>query len=113
MTQELISELPKVANELRSLTWLLGGGMSLLILRAVFEFIKTWKKESNTTTTNTTTTSVSKLNGEHATENIVSHALQTACLGRMETSLLAQTASLIEVTSALRLVNNQNNRRTE
>jgi len=103
--------IPQVAGELRAVVYLLGGGMTLLILKEVFAFIKAWKKESNTNTTNTTNSSVSSVSpdfGKHNIEQTVAHALQSACLGRMETAILAQTSALIEITTTLSKINRNN-----
>jgi len=39
--------IPQVAGELRSLIYLLGGGMSLLILKEELSFMKSFKKNGN------------------------------------------------------------------
>lgn len=97
MIQE-VTALPQLAGDLRTVAWLLGGGMSLLILKEVFAFIKGWKKNG------TTTTIISDV-AKHELDTSVAHALQSSCLGRLESASLAQTAALIEITSALRREN--------
>ena len=85
--------LPQVVNELRALLYLLGGGMTLLILKEVFSFIRAFKKSAADETNPTFQTSVK-----------VEHALSLACLGRLETASTAQTAALTKATEALATV---------
>ena len=85
---------PTVASELTTISYLLGGGMALLILKEVFGYLKTLKRPGN-----------GNAGGPNAMEVAVSHALQSATLLRLENSATAQVSALVEITRVLATMN--------
>jgi len=102
-----MTALPQVASELRALMFLLGGGMSLLILKEVFTFVKTIKKNGDSSQSQKRCIDTDKWSA-HTAETSTAHIVQLAGLTRIETALLEQTKALIEVTERLRQTNTGN-----
>lgn len=102
--QELTQAGPQIAGELRSLIWLLGGGMSLLILKEVFNFVKSFNRKNG----DGHPPLVSDKWIAHQEENKMAHSDQKSSLGRLETESNAQTKSLIEITERLAQINRGN-----
>lgn len=90
--------IPQVAGELRSLIYLLGGGMSLLILKEVFSFIKTSRKNGSG---NSKIPAINDKILGHIQTTSTEHALQKECDNRLEVIANASLASLIQITARL------------
>lgn len=88
--------IPQVAGELRALIYLLGGGMSLLILKEVFSFMKSFKKNGNGKEY------MSDKALAHIQTNSTEHALAAGCGTRLEMMANAQTLALLEIVTRMK-----------